>query len=137
MNDFAEEEFTEAGFTEAGIPIPFAFEGETTYDGRTIEPGALYWNGLPLPVFSHGEDRKVIGSIVDLERVGNTIVATMSIPISDNYALSLDGMDAEITTKIDPLSVIFSRMRVAGGTIIPREAWAWTEPSEKEFRNEV
>lgn len=114
--------------------VDIGYEGHETEDGRTILPGALTWGELPLPVFNYEgsgspyEMRKIIGHIVELERVGNVIQATMDIDIPAGYVLSLDGADADLETveKEDgSFNVIFKSMRIAGGTLIPEESWAW------------
>lgn len=111
-----------------------AYEGKATGDGRTILPGALYWDDLPLPVF-YFEGRKetgfrnVVGKIVELERseffVFGEVIASLNIEMPEGYILALDGVDAEISYKFEPLEVLFLKMRVAGGTLIPQEKWAW------------
>jgi hypothetical protein len=109
-----------------GDSVVIAYEGKATEDGRTILSGALYWEDLPLPVFAfEGEGlRNVVGKIVELERTDDgKVVALLSFDMPSGYALSLDGEDASISYEFE--TVLFSRLRVAGGTLIPRAAWAW------------
>lgn len=117
------------------MKVVIGYEGHTTEDGRTILPGALTWGELPLPIFTLGNDtpydiRKVVGHITELERVGNEVIATMSIDIPAGYVLSLDGADAEIDYEYSGADdrhphIIFMSMRIAAGTLIPEEKWAW------------
>jgi hypothetical protein len=114
-----------------GKKTVIAYEGRATGDGRAILPGALYWEDLPLPVFiksqSSFESTIRVGQIVALERIDSVVWADLEldIEIPEGYVLSLDGMDSEISYKFDPLEVLFLKMRIAGGTLIPQESWAW------------
>lgn len=109
--------------------VVIAFEGRETEDGRTILPGALFWEDLPLPVFAfEGEGssgaREVVGKIVKLERTEwGEVVATMSIEMPSDYVLSLDGGDTQL--EVEGSKITFSKMRICGGTLIPRASWAW------------
>lgn len=111
-----------------------AYEGRTTTDGRLIELGALHWKNLPLPVFGFpggfigGIER--VGSIVALRREyvlwGRAyIIATIDFEMTEGYCLSLDGDDATFVYDEVPGKMMATSMRVAAGTLIPIETWAW------------
>lgn len=100
-----------------------AFEGIPTIDGRTIESGALYWDRLPLWVLDDACEQ--VGHITDLEREDSIIWAEVDIKIPEGYVLSLSGGYAEISVSEEPLRVIFKKLRVCGGMVIPTEQWAW------------
>jgi len=63
------------------IPVegPMVVEGDNTGDGRLIEHGAVYWDGvLPIPIIFDREDSKhdgpTIGAITNIERRDNGVI---------------------------------------------------------------
>jgi hypothetical protein len=109
-----------------------AYEGRKTEDGRIFDLGALYWTKLPLPVLRfepEGVFRNTAGQIIGLHVVlngdENEVWATLDTPVSEDYVLSLDGDDAVGDYSEADKEWRFSKMRIAAGTLIPREMWAW------------
>lgn len=120
-----------------GDRVIMAYEGMKTSDGRIVLDGALYWGDLPLPVFAFegeggGGMRNVVGRIVELERNNRgEIEALMDIEMPAGYVLSMDGGEADLVYDCyDPLVVVFRKMQIRGGTLIPLESWAWKEYHE-------
>lgn len=117
------------------MKIEIGFEGRPTEDGRTIASGAFYWEDLPLPVFMlEGfrdmayDTRRVVGRITELERTGDTIIATLDVDIPPDYVVSIDGADAVVDTvelEDGTFEWFFTSMKIVGGTLIARESWAW------------
>lgn len=116
-----------------------AYEGVETVDGRTIAPGALWWRDLPLPVFWFRDETfsraaNCVGLITRLERDRNSVVwAEVDVTGLDTrdwpegFILSLDGDEAVIDftgTESEP-KWVYRSMRVAAGTLLAKEAWAW------------
>ncbi len=112
-----------------------AYEGRTTVDKRTIVQGSLYWGELPLPVFQQYDydfrSADCVGKIVALERVGDTIIATMDIELPSGYVLSLDGEEAVMDHDKNEHSWLIKSMKIVGGTLIPIESWAWKEEQDE------
>ena len=116
-----------------GDRVVLAYEGRKTEDGRLILDGALYWDELPLPVFAFQSaesvgGRNVVGKIVELSRNDRgEVEALMDIEMPSDYILSLDGDSAMFDLIGEPPVVVFSKMKVRGGTLIPRASWAWSD----------
>ncbi|MCW2604976.1 MAG: hypothetical protein JWN61_3111, partial [Pseudonocardiales bacterium] len=65
---------TAAWSTWTGV---LAIEDEAAADGRSIEPGALNWPMMPVPLFRmDGNESEYVGTILEISRSGGRLVAS-------------------------------------------------------------
>jgi hypothetical protein len=108
-----------------------AVEGEVGADGRSIEPGALAWPMLPLPLFRLVENESVhVGSIREIRRSGALLEASGSI------AGAVEGGELYLQVRVDAQGVRLApgatvdHRRLYGGNVVGAricDAPAWPQ----------
>lgn len=100
-----------------------AYENKLTKDKRLLRPDSVTWD-TPCPVID-GDSRERIGWITSIERIDDTIWATIDFDLPNDMVLSMSGADADYQWIEDTEQIEFDHIRVAGAMLLFKDTWAW------------